>query len=270
MKFIFSLLLTLMLQHVTSAQTVDEILGKFETALGGREKLLAVYSIKLESVLKMNLMGQALEINLNTVKEKDKLFRRDMSGIMGMGSSYILITDTAGYAFIPSVPSFGGQAGSASMLQKMSADELAGQQFEMDCAGAFGPLVNYAAKGYKAELVGTEKVNKQECYNIKLTLKNNQQINYLISSKDFTVLQVNAVGEMAANLSGFASIMKMFGNDRGKKMRTSINYKNYTLTDGVLFPMTNMISMGPIETVIENVSLQINQPIDIMFYRLSK
>jgi outer membrane lipoprotein-sorting protein len=270
MKFIFSLLIALMFLNQGIAQTVDEIIAKFETASGGREKLLAVNSIQLESVLKMNIMGQALEINLNTVKENGKLFRRDMSGIMGMGSSYILITDTAGYAFMPSVPSFGGSAGSASMLQKMMADELAGQQFEMDCAGAFGPLVNFAAKGYQAELLGTEKVNKQECYKIKLTLKNNQSIQYLISSKDYTVLQVNAVGDMAANLSGFASIMKMFGNDRGKNMRTSISYRNYTITDGILFPMTHMISMGPIETVVENKSLQINQPIDKMFYKVSK
>ncbi len=269
MKLILSCLLTLMLFIQTSAQTVDEILAKFEIASGGKEKLLAVTSIKMESVLKMNLMGQALEINLNTVKEKDKLFRRDMSGIMGMGSSYILITDTAGYTFIPSMPSFGGQAGSSSMLNKMSAVELAGQQYEMDCAGPFGPLVNYAAKGYQAELLGTDKVNKLECFKIKLTMKNNQQIQYLISAKDYTVIQVNAVGEMAANLSGFASIMKMFGNDR-KNMKTSISYSNYNMTDGLLFPSKQVISIGPIETVIEHVSLYINQPIDNMFYRNTK
>jgi hypothetical protein len=61
----------------------------------------------------------------------------------------------------------------------------------------------------------------------------------------------------------------MFGNDR-KNMKTNINYSNYSMTDGLLFPAKQVISIGPIETVIEHVSLYINQPIDNMFYRNSK
>jgi hypothetical protein len=75
---------------------------------------------------------------------------------------------------------------------------------------------------------------------------------------------------MAGNLTGFAAIMKMMGNSRGKKAKTSIQYRKYMTINGVLFPMEQVISFGPIETVISIQSVQFNQPIDKMFYRNSK
>ena len=270
MKFFPLLVLSCFSFANIQAQNLDSVINKFETTYGGKEKLKALSSMQMESVLKLSIMGQALEINLNTVKENGKLFRRDMAGIMGMGSSYTLVTDTAGWAYIPSLPSFGGSEATKPALQKMSPDELAGQQFEMDCSGPFGPLVDYAAKGNKAELLGMEKLDKQDCYNIKLTLKSGQFIQYLISTADYHVLQVSAVGDMAGNLTGFAAIMKMMGNGRGKKAKTSIQYRKYMTINGVLFPMEQVISFGPIETVISIQSVQFNQPIDKMFYRNSK
>jgi len=270
MKFFTLLVLNCLFFLNVQAQNLDSVINQFETVYGGREKLKALSSMQMESVLKLNIMGQALEINLNTVKENGKLFRRDMAGIMGMGSSYTLVTDTAGWAFIPSLPSFGGSEATKSALQKMTSEELIGQQFEMDCSGPFGPLVDYAAKGNKAELLGIEKLDKQDCYNIKLTLKSGQFIQYLISTADYHVLQVSAVGDMAGNLTGFASIMKMMGNGRGKKAKTTIQYKKYMTISGVLFPMEQVISFGPIETTISIQSVQFNQPIDKMFYRNSK
>ncbi|MEY2901717.1 MAG: hypothetical protein RLY89_823 [Bacteroidota bacterium] len=270
MKFFPLLVLSCFSFANIQAQNLDSVINKFEATYGGREKLKALSSMQMESVLKLSIMGQALEINLNTVKENGKLFRRDMAGIMGMGSSYTLVTDTAGWAYIPSLPAFGGSEATKPALQKMSPEELVGQQFEMDCSGPFGPLVDYAAKGNKAELLGIEKVDKQDCYNIKLTLKSGQFIQYLISTADYHVLQVSAVGDMAGNLTGFAAIMKMMGNGRGKKAKTSIQYRKYMTINGVLFPMEQVISFGPIETVISIQSVQFNQPIDKMFYRNSK
>lgn len=270
MKFLSLIVLNCCLLVQVQAQNLDSVINQFEAAYGGREKLKSLTSMQMESVLKLNLMGQSLEINLNTVKENGKLFRRDMAGIMGMGSSYTLVTDTAGWAYIPSLPSFGGSQGTSAALQKMSPEDLLGQQFEMDCAGPFGPLVDYAAKGNKAELLGIEKLDKQDCYNIKLTLKSGQYIQYLISTADYHVLQVSAVGDMAGNLTGFASIMKMMGNGRGKRAKTSIQYKKYMKINGILFPMEQVISFGPIETTISIQSVQFNQPIDKMFYRNAK
>ena len=48
-----------------------------------------------------------------------------------------------------------------------------------------GPLVDYAAKGSKVELVGMENVAGHDTYKIKLTLKNGQSENIWIDSKTF-------------------------------------------------------------------------------------
>ena len=61
-----------LLAAFTSAQsqTVDEILAKYETAAGGREKLEAVKTLEVVSNLKMSVMGQSLDVPLTLVREK--------------------------------------------------------------------------------------------------------------------------------------------------------------------------------------------------------
>jgi len=51
----------------------------------------------------------------------------------------------------------------------LSEDDMKGLVEEADIDG---PLVDYAQKGHKAELVGHDDVEGTDCYKIKLTLKN--------------------------------------------------------------------------------------------------
>lgn len=44
------------------SQTADEILAKYETAAGGREKLEAVKTLEVISTLKMEILGQAIDL----------------------------------------------------------------------------------------------------------------------------------------------------------------------------------------------------------------
>ena len=186
-----------LLAAFTSAQsqTVDEILAKYETAAGGREKLEAVKTLEVVSNLKMSVMGQSLDVPLTLVREKGKLYRRQIGGIMGMGDSYTLLTDTAGYIFIPAIRGFGeGRQGTPASIAKINAEELASEQYELDCAGAFGELANYAAKGHTAELLCTEKINKLPCYQIRMKLQTGQTVPYFIYSQTYLVQQVTAKG----------------------------------------------------------------------------
>lgn len=67
-------------------------------------------------------------------------------------------------------------------VEPYSADELkiASVQQDLD-----GPLVDYAAKGTRVELAGTEKVEGRDNYKLKLTLKNGQAIHVWIDAKTF-------------------------------------------------------------------------------------
>ncbi len=274
-----------LLTFFVSAQTIEEVMTKFEEANGGKNKLKAIKTLQMESVMKMNLMGQTFDISLNSIRERGKLFRRQIGGIMGMGNSWTMVTDTAGYILIPAMPNFGGggpggdqgaQRGGGNMqgmrsgnatITKMTDDDLRKQQHEMDCAGIFSMLVDHAKKGYTAELIGTSKVNKEECFKVKLTMKDGLNGVFYINSNTYLVQQVDATDEMAAAMTGFGSIMRMMGGGR-RSLKVSIQYSEYKEIAGIKFPMKQLITLGPVETIIEHLDIKLNEPVDEVWYKV--
>ncbi len=67
-------------------------------------------------------------------------------------------------------------------VENFTEDELrkSALQSELD-----GPLVDYAEKGTKVELEGTEKVNDRDAYRMKLTMKDGHSIHVWIDAKTF-------------------------------------------------------------------------------------
>lgn len=288
-KLILTSCLSLLIFFV-SAQTVEEVMTKFEEANGGKNKLKAIKTLQMESVMKMNMMGQTFDISLNSIRERGKLFRRQIGGIMGMGNSWTMVTDTAGYILIPVMPNFGGggfsggpgggqgaqrggvgnnqgMLGSGSAITKMTDDDLRKQQHELDCAGIFSMLVDYAKKGYTAELLGTAKVNKEECFKVKLTMKDGLNGTFYINKNSFLVQQMDATDEMAAVMTGFGSIMRMMGTGR-RSLKVSIQYSDYKEIAGIKFPMKQLISLGSVETIIEHLDIKLNEPVDEAWYKV--
>lgn len=284
MKKIIGCLFLVMTVMGTQAQSADEILAKYEAAAGGREKLEGVKTLEVISTLKMPFGGQSLDIPLTLVREKGKLFRRQIGGIMGMGESYTIITDTSGYIYIPPVRGFGGGGGGGRgdgggfggmqtnepTITKIKAEEVTAQQYELDCAGAFGELVNYAAKGHTAELQGTQKVNKVVCHKVKMHLKTGQSVTYYIDSETFLVKQVEATGDMAANLTGFGPMMKAFGREVNKNTKAVMTIKEYQDYKGIKYPSKFTLTLGAIESDVENTSVNINEGLLEKWYHLGK
>lgn len=270
MKLRFVLLTFLISATIFSAksQTADEIIAKYEAAAGGREKLEGIRYLEVNSNLAMGMMGRTIDLPLTLVREKGKLFRRQIGGIMGMGDSFTMITDTAGYIFIPAMRGFGDMQGTEAITSRIPDADVAAQQYELDCAGAFGDLVNYAAKGHKAELIGTEKISKVPCYKIKLTLKTGQVVTYFIDSQTNLVKQMEATGDMAANISGFGSMMKAFGRGMKKDEKATLFVKEYKDVNGIKFPGKYTLGFGPIESEIENIAIKINEGLDEKWYHV--
>ncbi len=280
MKKIFAGLFLLITAFTAQAQTVEEILAKYEAAAGGREKLEAIRQLEVFSNVKMGVMGQNIELPLTLIREKGKLFRRQVGGIMGMGDSFTMITDTSGSVFIPAMRGFGGggpggggfgggiPGANEPTITRMTAEEVSAQQYELDCAGAFGELVNYASKGHTAQLIGTEKVSRVPCYKIKLTLKTGQVVTYYIDVATSLVKQVEAAGDMALNLTGFGPMMKAFGSRVGKDTKASLLVKEYKEFKGVQFPVKSILSFGPVESEVENTSININEGLAEKWYHV--
>lgn len=266
MKKIIACLFLLVVFDSAQSQTVEEVLLKYEAAAGGREKLAGVKQLEVFSNLKMGVMGQDIDLPVTLVREKGKLFRRQIGGIMGIGDSYTMITDTSGYIFIPAIRGFGGQPGSEASITRIRQEEITAQQYELDCAGAFAELVNYPAKGHTAELIGTEKVNKIPCFKIKMTLKTGQVVNYFIDNQTFLVKQVEATGDMALNLTGFGSMMKAFGSNIRKDTKATMLIKEYGDFSGIKYPVKLVLSFGPVTSNIENLTVKINEGLEDKWY----
>lgn len=277
MKKFFTGLFLLLAGFMAHAQTADEIIGKYETAAGGRQKLEEVRYLEVFSNVKLSVMGRDMEIPVTLVRERGKLFRRQVGGIMGMGDSFTMITDTSGVIYIPPMRGFGrggpggfdgGSDGNEPSITPMSKEEVVSQQYELDCAGAFGELVNYAAKGHKAELAGTEKVNKVPCYKIKLTLKTGQVVYYYIDTQSYLVKKIEASGDMAMNLTGFGPMMRAFGSRVAKDPKATVIIKEYKEVKGVQYPSKYQLSFGPLETEVENQTIQINEGLEEKWYHV--
>lgn len=277
MKKLFAGLFLMMLALQVQAQTVEEVLGKYVEAAGGREKLEAIRYLEVLSNVKMGVMGQNIELPLTLVREKGKLFRRQVGGVMGMGDSFTMVTDTSGVIYVPAMRGFGGRGGGGfdgmpqgnePTITRMQPAEVTAQQYELDCAGAFGELVNYAAKGHTAELQGTEKVNKLPCYKVKMTLKTGQTVTYFIDVQTSLVKKVEATGDMALNLTGFGPMMKAFGSRIGKDTKATLLVKEYKEFKGIQYPVKTLLSFGPVETEVENLTVNINEGLEEKWYHV--
>ncbi|MEP6674257.1 MAG: hypothetical protein ABJA78_03855 [Ferruginibacter sp.] len=203
--------LMLVISQFAQAQTVDEVITKYENARGGKDKLNAVKSIYMEGSRQM--MGN--EITVRITKEQNKLSRTEFD--MGSGTGYFLLTDKGGWSLIPM---------RSPDPTKMPDASLPALQSELDIAG---PLVDYAAKGNKAELQGKEKINDADCFKIKLTTKAGTEIIYWI--------------DVASNLL-VQSSQKSQGGRGGAEVEVKTTYKDYKDVDGIKFAHTIDVTGG--------------------------
>ncbi|MBS1640175.1 MAG: hypothetical protein JST94_05945 [Bacteroidetes bacterium] len=277
MKKITVVLCCILFSFIVKAQTVDEIFAKYDTAVGGITAMNKLITLQYKSVITMKMMGNSFDVTVNNYRENNKLYRREVQGIMGMRNSYSLLTDTAGYLYIPPMRSFGGGGGappppgfdaaSQQPLTKMTDKNLAEQLYQLDCAGPFGYFVNYAAKGHKAELVGSSKVNKEECYKVKFTLKSGQEMTYYFSKTSGLVLKMDCIGKIALDQFGIGPIVEQMGTS-ASKMKVSILYSDYQdIGNGVKFPMKEMLEVGAAEIGLVNSDFINNVEIDAKYYK---
>ncbi len=197
--------------QIAGAQTVDEVVDKMEKARGGREKLLGITSVYMEGSREM--MGN--EVTVKITKVQDKLSRTDFE--MGGSNGFNLVTDKEAWNYFPM---------RMDAPRRMPDEVLPALQTELDISG---PLVNYAAKGHVAELLGKEDLEGASCYKIKLTLKSGRVITYWIDVASSLIVQ-------SASTGGFGGRRRNDdrGNTEPQQMLTL--FKDYRAVDGVLFP----------------------------------
>jgi hypothetical protein len=221
------------------AQTVDDVINKYMEALGGREKLLGIKSLFQQGV---TVLPNGNEFIMKTWKVQDKLFRREMD--FGARQMVSIVTDKEGWMT---------NIGTGDM-QPMQENRLKLQQSELDCTS---PLVDYAAKGYTAELLGKESADGTECYKIKLMPSTGNPVTYYIDSKNWYVVMETRTGV------SMGPGQRPGSGDNIVSMR----YTNYQKTaDGYIFPFTMTMAGGPGGSVTFE-KIEVNKPVDAKLYK---
>jgi hypothetical protein len=102
-------------------------------------------------------------------------------------------------------------------VEPFTADEMKAAAFQSDLDG---PLVDYAAKGTKAELEGTEKVDGKDNYRLKLTFKDGQSQHVWVDAKTF----------LESKIEGTPRRLD------GKYHPVEIYYREYKTVSGIVVP----------------------------------
>ena len=178
------------------AQTADEIIGKYITAIGGKDKWTQVKSIKVNGYIEV----QGIKINFTQQAVHNVGVRVDAEF---QGQKIIdITTPTKGWSQNP----FGGR----SSLQPISDEELKQKLDELDIQDEF---VDYAAKGSTVEFLGKDEEDGTEYYKVKMITKNKNETVYffdittsLIYKEEKTVKQQGQEIKMVTKLFDYKAI----------------------------------------------------------------
>ena len=212
------------------AQTADEVVDKYIAALGGKEKLMSLKTVKMEGSMSV----QGADLAITSTRSHMVGIRLDID-VMGT-SNYQVANTTKGAAFWP----VRGQ----DAPEPMEPEQFKSAQNQMDLQGA---LCNYKEKGTTVELLGKETVEGAETNKLKITYKNGIVVNYLIDTK--TNRLVKSTGKTTAN---------------GQEVDIETGYSDYKQNaDGYWFPysVTNM------QGTISYDKISTNVPVDESIYK---
>lgn len=227
MKKVISLLtLSLVLMAPVFSQTADEIIEKYLTAIGGKEKLMQLNTMVTEG----NLSVQGMDIPIKISQEHNKGQRVEIA-VMGM-TGIIINTPTEGWNFLP----FQGQAAPEAMpaeAVKEGADQLDLQS----------PLMNYKEKGHTVEYLGKEDFDGTECFKLKVIFKGGAEATMFFDPATYYLIK--QVTKSKAT---------------GQEMTQEQTFSNFTKQDGYVFPFS-MTGMGP-GGVVTVTKIEINKTLE--------
>jgi len=227
-KFAMLAALALVAGISAKAQNADEILKKHEAAMGGAEKWDKIKTLKMTGTIK----AQGMDIGITETIESGKAMRTDIS-VMGM-NGYTIVTTKEGYTYMP----FGG---GPAKVDTMKADAVKGEQSKLNLKEA-NNIVDYKAKGTKAEYVGTDSVNSALCYKIKFTEKDGDESTSFYDAKTYYLLRTES---------------KVKVDDQ--ETEVAVLYSDYkTLPEGIVMPMSINAQGGEVAFK----SVEVNKPID--------
>ena len=186
------------------AYTADELAAKNVAAKGGAERLAALHSLRLTGKILVN--GDTLQLGyVATVARPDSV--RIEATLQGL--TLIQAYDgTQGWKVNP----FQGRKDP----EKMSADDA--KDLSEDAADFTGALVDWKAKGYRLDYLGTEDVDGTDAYKLRVS-RSNGDITYVFLDPDY-FLEIRTISRRI---------------EHGVPRETVTDYGDYEQVNGVYF-----------------------------------
>lgn len=187
-------LLALILTVQLYAQSVEEIVSKHLDALGGKQLLSTISSVKMEN--QMEVMGNSSTNNVVIVNGKAYKSESEI-----MGSKIVQVfNEKGGWMINP----MGGSADPVDLPEE-AAKQAVNQLYII-------PLLDYANRGIKLSLEGKEKVGSSDAYKLKVTYKEGASINMFIDASTYyltkTEQSAEAMGQLITNIITFSDFKK--------------------------------------------------------------
>jgi hypothetical protein len=187
------------------AYTADELAARNVAAKGGLDKLSAIQSLRLSGKLRVN--GGTLELGYVTLVRRPGSIRYEA---LLQGLTQVQAYDGAqAWQINP----FEGRKDP----EKLSADDAKG--LGEDALDFTGPLVDYQAKGYKLDYLGTEDVDGTEAHKLRVT-RPNGDVTFVYLDPDY-FLEIRTVNRRI---------------EHGVPNETVTDYGDYEKVEGVYFP----------------------------------
>jgi len=166
--------------HTAVAQTADEIVEKYLTAVGGREALAKLTSRTMTGTITIatpqgDLSGP-VEIYAQAPNKSRTLVKLDLSAF---GAGQMTVDQR-----------FDGTAGYVIDTLQGNRDITGGQLENMRNAAFPSPLLNYKERGATLELMGKEKVSDRDAYVLNLKPKAGPAARTFIDAESYLPLRV--------------------------------------------------------------------------------
>ena len=225
MKRSFFALIAILGMTTVRAQSVDDIIGKYVDALGGKAVLASVKSLVIESTV---------EVAGNEAPSTTTIL---------YGQGYKSVTDFNGQQIVNCITPAGGwgiQPGQTTPAA-MPADIAKAGLLQLQVS----PLANYAANGYKVELIGKDSAY----YKLQMTVAS-AKITYFINAKTYLI------DKLISNTS---------------QGESTITFSDYRKTDaGLVFPYAESLDLPQISLAITDKKVTVNGTIDPTIFNMPK
>jgi len=200
-KTLLSLCVVALFTVSAFGQTVDELLEKNIKAMGGKDKLAAIQSMRLTGKMKMGPM----EAPFTMTKARPSGMRVDFTIQQMTGTT--AYDGTTGWTLMP----FMGNKDPQKMTEEQLKETRADADFD-------GPTFDYKAKGNKVDYVGKEDVQGTPTYKLHVTTKDGKESNIYLDAETYLVIRTDATR-----------------NVQGQDMEMETSLGDYKTVDGLTF-----------------------------------